>query len=437
MRRRIVFSLAAFFLILGIVVEIYQHLSASGQAGYVIIGLGDWVLETSLYVIMMFVAALFVGLNLGIFFTWRAARLPDTLKRRNLAQRMKRSEEALAQGYIETIEGKWERAERTLIRHASDSAIPLINYLVAARAAHIRGASEQREDYLARARKETSQVDLAVHLLRADLLLETHEDEEALEYLNEINRTHANHPLVLRMLREGYERIRDEEALHYLIPSLREAKLYPESDLRALEVRIYRTLLEKRAVTRDAALIREVWRWVPQHVQLQDDVVSVYCRAMIEAGVGMEVEEPLRLALGREWTPEMLGLYGRIVADDPQKQLQHVQEWLGPHREDPALFALLARLAAKAGQEARAIEFAKTSLNLQPLPEALKILGDVLYSRRDEVGASRLYRQGLRLAHGETFEPDAVERALELLTPPAAGIPVPEGHPGEFIQTPR
>ena len=50
-------------------------------------------------------------------------------------------------------------------------------------------------------------------------MLETHEDEEALESLNEINRTHPNHPLVLRMLREGYERTRDEEALHYLIPA--------------------------------------------------------------------------------------------------------------------------------------------------------------------------------------------------------------------------
>ncbi len=430
MRRRIVFSLAAFFLILGIVIGIYQHLSASGQAGYVIIGLGDWVIETSLYVIMMFVAALFVSLNLGFLLTWRAARLPDTIKRRNLAQRMKRSEEALTQGYIETIEGKWERAERTLIRHASDSTLPLINYLVAARAAHIRGAPEQREDYLARARKETAQVDLAVHLLRADLLLETHDDAEALEYLNEINRTHANHPLVLRMLREGYERTRDEEALHYLIPSLREAKLYPEADLRALEARVYRTLLEKRAATLDASLIREVWRWVPQHVQIHDEVVGVFCRGMINAGFGMEVEEQLRLALGREWSPEMLELYGRIEAEDPQRQLQHVQEWLGPHREDPALFALLARLAMKVGQEARAIEFARTSLSLQPLPEALKILGDVLYSRRDEVGASRLYRQGLRLAHGEAFEPESVERALELLTPAPAAVAAPEGNLG-------
>jgi HemY protein len=427
-RRRIVFSLAAFFLVFGIVVGIYQNLSASGQAGYVIIGLGDWVLETSLYVVLIFVSVVFIGLFLTIFLTWRAARLPDQIKRRNLLQRLKRSEEALAQGYLETIEGKWDRAERTLIRHAADSGVPLINYLVAARAAHIRGAPEQREDYLERARKQSSQAEFATQLLRAGLLIETHEEAEALEGLNEINRAQANHPLVLRMLRQAYEQLRDEEALHYLIPSLREAKLYPESDLRALEFKIYRSLLDKRAMTRDATLIREVWRWIPHHVQLQEEIIEAYGRGMIEAGFGNEVEELLRMALGREWTPALLELYGRVNADDPQKQLQHVQEWLGPHREDPALFCLLARLALKTGQEERAIEFARTSLGLEPLPEALKILGDVLFARRDEVGASRLYRQGMRLSRGETFEPESIQRALELLVPQT---PVsPETHPG-------
>jgi HemY protein len=425
-RRRIVFSLAAFFLILGVTVGIYQHLASTGQAGYVIIGLGDWVLETSLYVVLIFVAVLFVSLNLGLFLTWRAARLPDQMKQRNLSQRAKRAEEALVQGFIETLEGKWEKAERTLIRHAGDSTLPLINYLVAARAAHTRGASELREDYLDKARRQNSSADLAIKLLRASLLLESHEEPEALEQLNDINRSHANHPLVLRMLREGYERERDQEALHYLIPSLREAKLYSEADLRGLEVRIYKTLLEKRAVTRDATLLREVWRWVPLHVQLQEEVIEVYCRGMIDAGVGAEVEEPLRLALGREWTTVLFDLYGRIEAEDLQKQFQHVQEWLGPHREDPALYCLLARLAVRVGQESRAIEFAKTSISLKPMPEALKILGDILFNRRDEVAASRLYRQGLRLIRGEAFESESVERALDLLTPPPPAASVSE-----------
>jgi len=156
-RRKIVFSLAAFFLVLGLIALGYRHLSASGNAGYVIVGLGDWVLETSLYFAVIMMTCLFAALYVGILFTTGAAKLPNSIKKRNLEQRGKRSLEALMTGLIETIEGKWEKAERNLIRHAGDSSLPLMNYLTAARAAHARGASEQREDYLKLARDSAPQ----------------------------------------------------------------------------------------------------------------------------------------------------------------------------------------------------------------------------------------------------------------------------------------
>lgn len=415
MRRRIVFSLAAFLLLAGLLTGLYQHLSSTGKAGYVIIGLGEWVIETSFYVVVLFVLTLFVSLNVAVFLAVRAARLPEAMKQRNLVQRQRRSEEALAQGFIETIEGKWDKAERSLIRHASDSGLPLINYLVAARAAHLRGAMEQREEYLERAVRVAPQASLAVALLRARLLLETRDSEAALEALNEINQSHPNLPLVLRLLRTGYEQTMDEEALHYLIPSLREAKLYPEAELRALEVDIYSRLLDKRALTKDPALIREVWRWVPTALESEDTLVLRFCRGMIGAGRGAEVEEPLRLALGRNWTAELLALYGEIEGEDPLRQLSALQEWLGPHRDDPDLYGVMAKVARRAGETDRAIRFARTALELAPSADAFKVLGDVFFERREDVAASRLYRQGLRFERGEEIEPELVVASLALL----------------------
>ncbi|MFM2007949.1 MAG: hypothetical protein RLZZ09_3604, partial [Pseudomonadota bacterium] len=106
MRRKIVFSLAAFFLILGLVAFGYKQMSASGNAGYVIIGIGDWVLETSLYFVIIFLTLLFLALYFGIRFMTGAAKLPDSIKKRNSEQRSKRSLEALVAGLIETNEGK-------------------------------------------------------------------------------------------------------------------------------------------------------------------------------------------------------------------------------------------------------------------------------------------------------------------------------------------
>lgn len=407
--------MAGFLLVFGLVALIYQHLSTSGRAGYVMIGLGDWVLETSFYVVAIFLVFLFITLNLALFFSVRAFKLPEGLKRKNLLQRQKRSEDALIQGFIEAIEGKWEKAERTLIRHAGDSNVPLLHYLIAARASHLRGAPEQREDYLARAERLLPDARFPIALLRASLLLETNENDEALDGLNEINQSHANHPRVLRMLREGYERLWDEEALHHLIPRLREAKLYPESELRGLELRIYLSLLEKRSLTRDPGMMREVWRWVPSHLHTDESLVRAYCQGMIQAGFGEEIEEILRLALGREWSDALLRLYGKIGLEDVRRQFLAVQEWLGPHREDPDLHCLLARLALRLGDEHRAIELSRASLELGPRPEAFKILGDIFYAHREEVLAARLYRQGLRIDFGEALESEGLDQVMRLL----------------------
>lgn len=421
MKRRIVFTLAGLLVLFAILAFINGQLTASGNAGYVIIGLGDLALETSLYFVVVATLALFVALYLGIVFIQGAARLPEAIKRRNLEARVRKSMEALLGGFIETIEGRWEKAERNLIRHAGDSHLPLLNYMTAARAAHGRGASEQREEYLALALKTAPQAELAIALTRGKLLMGTHEFEEAIERLSEANKAFANHPVLLRMLAEAYTQSKDYDALSYLIPALREAKLLPEADLRRLEVMAFRALLEKRALAKDPVLIREIWRKVPAHVRLDPTLVEPYARGMIEAGVGDEVEEDLRLALGRDWIPGLLKLYGRIALKDAARQLAQAEDWLGPHREDPDLLATLALLAHRAEKIDKVEDYAMRSIDIDPRPLALKLLGDVLHARHDHVGAGLLYRQGLRLAYGEGFERAAFEKALKLLATADAG----------------
>ena len=415
MRRKIVFSLAAFFLMLGLVALVYRHLAASGNAGYVIVGLGDWVLETSLYFVVIVLIALFLGLYFGLRFMFGAAKLPLSIKKRNLEQRGKRSLEALVEGLLETVEGKWEKAERSLIRHAADSNLPLVNYLTAARAAHARGAPEQREEYLKLAGASAPQAELAIGITRAELLIGTRQCQEALEHLTALNKTTPNHPVVLRLMGEAYRQARDWDALHHLIPVLREGKLLPESELKPLETETYRVLLEKRALTRDPALIREIWRLVPLPVRSEVAVQIPYCSGMIDAGVGEEVEEELRLALGRDWNPTLLALYARIATPDAARQLQAAEEWLGPHQDDARLLRVLAQFALRAGQSEKAWEYLQSSLELEPTMEACKLLGDQFFEAGNHAAASVTYRQGLKIACGEPVDLDEAARIADSL----------------------
>jgi HemY protein len=400
-RRKIVFSLAGFFLIFGLVVYGYKRLVSQGDAGYVIIGIGNWALESSLYVTVVALVFAFILLYVLIRLLFGAARLPKAIKKRGSELATKRSQEALISGLLQTAEGNWEKAERNLIRHAADSGVPLINYLTAARAAHSRGAQEQREEYLKLAQKSMPGAELAIGLTRAELQLSTRQFEEALESLTELNRLAPGHAAVLRLFHQVYAQTENWEALHGLMPTLRSNKILMEAEIKLLETETYSALLKQRAETRDPAALREIWRHIPPHIRELTGIETLYFAAMIEAGAGAEVEEGVRLALGQDWSETLLVLYGCIQVADTERQLQNAEAWLAPHPDDPVLLRVLGKLAMRARQTEKARHYLQRSLDEEPSVEAYRLMADLLFAEKDFATAGEFYRKGLLLASKE------------------------------------
>lgn len=398
MRRKIVFSLAALLLVGGAAAFAYRYLVTKGEAGYVIIGIGHWVLESSLYVMAVGLIAAFILLHVLIRLTSRAARLPRALQSRGAELRTKRSREALISGLIETAEGNWEKAERTLIRHAADSGLPLINYLTAARAAHSRGAHEQRDEYLKLAQQVLPEAELAVGLTRAELQLSTRQFEEALESLTRLNQIAPSHASVLRLMHQAYAQMEDWEALHRLIPALQKNKVLMEAEIKLLETETYSALLKRKAETRNPAVLRDLWGHIPGHIRSLVGIETLYFAAMIDAGAGAEVEEGVRLALGKDWNETLLVMYGCIQTGDPEKQLRHAEAWLAPHPRDPVLLRVLGKLALRLKQTDKARDYLQRSLAEEPSVEAYQLMGDLLFADKDYAAASEYYRKGLMFA---------------------------------------
>lgn len=403
MRRKIVFSLAGVFLLVGLVIYLYKLLISQGSAGYVIIGIGQWVVESSLYVVAVGLLFSFILLYVSIRLLFRAVKLPKVFKQRNAEQAHRRSQEALVSGVLQIIEGHWEKAERSLIRHVADSSTPLINYLMAARAAHSRGASEHREEYLKLAQKNVSGSELSVGLTRAELYLSTRQFEEALGTLTELNRMAPGHTMILKLLHQVYIQTRNWEALHGLIPALRDAKILTESDIRELENRTYTTLIRQKAVTNDPVALRELWRHIPQTMRHLDFVQVPYFSAMIEAGAGAEIEEEVRLALGQNWNSHLLILYSCIQVEDTEKQLHHAEAWLAPHPNDPVLLQVLGKLSMRLGNMDKAYEYLQGSLNQAPSVESYRLMADALTAKKEYASAGECYKKGLLLASREAM----------------------------------
>lgn len=401
--RRILFLLLTIGLTAAAGYFIHQQIIAGGDPGYVVVGYQEWAVETTLFAAATALFVAFVALYALIRLVVQTLRLPRLLSRRRGEKRSRRSQQALINGLIETAEGNWEKAERNLIRHAADSGVPLINYLTAARAAHSRGAIEQRDEYLKMAYENNPEAELAVGLIRAELQLSNQQFEAALENLTQLDQIAPSHAAVLRLQHQAYAQMEDWEGVRRLIPSLHSSKIMIEAEIRLLEAETYSGLIKKASERKNPAELEEVWRSIPDHVRTTPGIQTLYFAAMIEAGAGDTVEGHLAAALTKEWNETLLVLYGAIHFPDAGRQLVRAEAWYPKRQNDPVLLRILGKLSLRAKDLGKAQSYLQRSLELEESVEAYRLMGDVLLQLQDASAAAQAYRKGLFYASNEVI----------------------------------
>ncbi len=399
--KSLVILLIALLIAVGAAFFIHEQLVAQGDPGYVIIGIGHWSIETSLFLMAMLILLAFLTFYLTIRLVIGTLRLPKAIQRRGSEQRSRQSQEALIAGLIESAEGNWEKAEKHLIRHAANSGVPLINYLTAAHAAHSRGAVDLRDEYLNLAHESTPEAELAIGLTRAELQMSNQQFTEALETLTHLNQIAPSHAKVLKLMHQAYAQAEDWEGLTRLIPQLHQNKVLMEAEIKLLEAETFSAMLKQRSESRKPGALREVWQHVPDHIKAMVGIQELYFAAMIEAGAGDEIEPVLRQTLSKQWNDTLLVLYGCIQLPDAAQQLEMAEAWLAKHAQDAVLLRVLGKLALAAGEPEKAREYLESSLGIESSVEAFRMMGDLLLRQDDAVNACQYFRNGLLFASNE------------------------------------
>jgi HemY protein len=399
--RRTLLYVVGFLLALGAVIVALRYAASHGGSGYVIVGIGQWSVETSLLLTAVVLVLAFVLLYFAVRLTVTAVSLPKILKQRGFEQRSKRSQEALLAGLIESAEGNYENAEKHLIRHAANSGVPLINYLTAARAAQSRGALEQRDEYLQLAQETMPEAELAIGLTKAELQLSNQQFEEALESLTHLDKIAPSHAAVLKMMHQAYANLADWQGLSLIIPQLKSNKVMMEAEIKLLETETFSSLIKQKSEARDAVALRKLWLEIPEHIRNSSGIQQLYYAAMIEAGAEVEVEPLVRQAIVKEWSETLIVLYGCIHTPNTEDQLAKAEAWLKAHPQDAILLRVLGKLSLRAGLLDKATTYLKASLAAEPSVEAYQLMGDVLMKENDTLGACQYFRNGLLFASNE------------------------------------
>ncbi len=375
-----------------------QFLTHLNSAGYVLIGIDQWSLETSLFVFLGVLVAVFFILYFSFRLLGWTVRLPTKIKKRVANNKIALSQKALIKGLVDSAEGNWEAAETILIKHASHSGAPLIHYLTAARAAQSRGAFDKRDEYLQFAAEYGDDSEIAVGLTQAELNLSGQQYEQALETLTRLHSINPKQANVLRLLHQTYQKLEDWQSLRSLIPSLNTHKVLMEAELKLVETEVFSNLLKQAAEQKNRFALQTLWAEMPLSIKVMRGVAAIYFAAMIDVDAGASIEEELVKNLSANWSETLLVLFGNIQSTDPVLQLETAERWLIGHANDAILLMVLGKLSGQRTDYAKAQRYLQQSIALDPNVQSYRLLGDLALTQNDASAASQFYKQGLELA---------------------------------------
>jgi len=361
--------------------------------GYVLINFVGYSIEMSVPAMVLLLCVAYFAIRFAVFL-WRA---PRKLGVAVAAARVRRAGTKLTRGLIHMAEGDWSKGERLLTQGLKGTDAPLINYLLAARAAQLQGSNERRDDWLRLAYEELPEAEAAILLTQAELQLEHGEFERALATLSRIEESHPGHPLALELLIRAHGALGDWDRVITLLPSLSDSRV-EASGIEELATSALTHFTARVDLAADA--LEDLWRQLPSALRRLPALIAVRAEALSRLGRGDAAEKALRQALKTNWCDELVLAYGKVRSSEPSRQLRRAEQWLKSHAEDAALLLTAARLCMAVELWGKARSYLESSLALAPGATAYALYGQLLKELGEEDGAASAFRSGLALATG-------------------------------------
>jgi len=356
--------------------------------GYVVINFRNYLIEMSVPIL---VATIFLVIC-GIWLIVKVFRAPKKLGQAAGRYRAGRAGERLTKGIIELAEGNFAKGEKLLVRAAKVSDAPLMNYLAAARAAHLLGHDDRRDNWLKQAYEDLPEASNAVLLTQAELQLDQEQYEQALATLRRIEENAPNHSHALTLLGRLYFRLEDWANLADLIPRLRKRGRIGAATLDMWSQRVY---IEKLNHSSDAEAVLAEWKLIPKGLRRDLPLLEAYYGGLMRTGMHDRAEKELAAEVKREWRGALVRLFGMVEGPDPTRQLRRAENWLKTHGEDVDLLLTSARLCLRNELWGKARSYLETVISIRPTPEAYQEYGRLLNRLGEGDAAADAYRAGL------------------------------------------
>ncbi|QHS10352.1 heme biosynthesis HemY N-terminal domain-containing protein [Sinimarinibacterium sp. NLF-5-8] len=389
------------FLILALLILALGAASAwflHGEAGYVLVSLRGWQLETSALGLIIALVLLVILVGTLLRLISGSLRLPRTMRQNVIRHRQQRAQKSLEQGLQNWLEGSWQKAEMDLVRRAADHDTPELSYLLAARAAQRIGADERRNQYLGFALDHPSALQRTGHLTQAALQIERAEYEAGLATLARLDAKAARLPHAIELTADALRGAgRWDELRKMLLSDDGKAALSQTRHHALLE---QATLESLRAAEASAQLeqLKAVWVQTPADVCKWPNLRRQYARSLARLNARSEALALASEALAQDWDPQLAALYGELTPANAVGQLAMIEEWLSRYGEWPELLLAAGRACLRNQLWGKAQSYLDALVRNHPSPAAYLELARLNEQTQKPDQAQAFYRKGLELA---------------------------------------
>ncbi len=381
----IVFTAAVFF--------------AMQSPGFAVFTYGKTTYELPL---VEFVIGLFILFTVFYIFLRLFALIFSAPKRMHSAMEKHRRNKALdktQKGLAKFIKGDWTQSEKLLLSGADHSSSASVNYIWAARAAHMRGDFKKRDAHLAEAKKCSPDDSSAVDVLRSELLLDQHMPEEALASLSQYGSSIRSNAKITYLLANAYKQLGDWKKLADILPQLKNSKSISQQNYSQIEKETIKGLLQN---SQNASNVDEIGTKYRENISTDEELTLEYVIALRQQSKHELAESTVSDALAKNWCSKLVQQYGLIELKNPSQALNKAEQWIEKHTNDAYLYLTLGRICNKAQLWGKAKAYFESSLTRKPLAETYAELAALHEQLGELEDAHKCAKKGLKLATRNT-----------------------------------
>lgn len=320
-------------------------------------------------------------------------------KRKNLLDTIK--------GLIYFSDYDWKNSLTSLERSASNSLMPSVNYIYAAKAAAEIDDYDRAYQSLALLKKSDPNASTLVEKIRSELLLREERFQEAIQISMDLLTKLPKDTGNIKILVDCYYITEDWTALQRLLPHIKKNRALVDSSFESLELETYENLLKSFRVESNLKVkdnrekADDVWETMPKHIQNNPAIIASYFDLLKQIDDTGKLSSLMIKSIEKSWNDELVRRLGSLNSSSPEKILSVVEKWLIKKPENIALLTCLGDICVGAKLLGKGHDYYSAAINIEPSPSLFFKLGNVLSAIGDKTKSTDMFKEGLEFSISE------------------------------------